>query len=244
MKRISRIGIAAACVALPLTAKAADLGGMPPAYPVAPQVVASWTACYAGLNLGGGWAQATLFDPVANMGLGSVNPAGFVGGGQVGCDFQVGQFVFGVQGMASAADIRGTQLQPNGVFTTNFNIPWVETLTARVGFAVLPVTLLYVKGGGAWVRDNVWTSAGGVTVGTGIITPTGWTAGFGAEFLFYRNWSAFVEYDYSSFAKTRIALIPSSGSAIPIDVNHNVQTLLVGVNFRFGAPLSPSPASY
>src|SRR5262245_23410883 len=105
MRHVTRIGIAAAAwAALPLAAQAADLGGMPPAYGVVPQVVANWSACYVGLNMGGGWVQASLFDPVAHTSLGGVTPGGFVGGGQVGCDFQFGQFVVGVQGMADFAD--------------------------------------------------------------------------------------------------------------------------------------------
>jgi outer membrane immunogenic protein len=245
MKHVTRIGIAAACVALPLTAQAADPRGMPPGYQVAPQVVASWNACYVGINMGGGWVQAAVSDPTTGgTSLGGVTPAGFIGGGQVGCDFQFGQFVFGVQGMADAADVRGSKLQPNGAFTTSFNVPWIETLTARVGFTVTPVTLLYIKGGAAWVEDKVFTSAGGTTLATGIITPMGWTVGLGAEFLFFRNWSAFVEYNYLGFGSNQITLIPPAGGSIPINVNHNVQTLLVGLNFRFGTPFSPSPASY
>jgi outer membrane immunogenic protein len=239
MKHVIRIGIAAAaCVAVSLAAQAADLRRAPPGY-VVPPPVAVWSGCYFGLNIGGGWAQATVSDPTTGIGLGTVSPAGFVGGGQVGCDYQMGQFVIGVQGMADAADIKGSRLQPNGIVTSNFNVPWFETLTARFGFAVLPTTLLYVKGGAAWVRDNFWTSAGGTTIGNGIITPTGWTVGAGAEFLFYSNWSVFAEYNYLGFGNNQIALIPNAGAVIPVNLNHNVQTILVGVNYRFGTPFRP-----
>jgi outer membrane immunogenic protein len=245
MKYVTRIGIAAACVAAPLTAQAADLGRVPPGYQLRPQVVANWTACYVGINMGGGWVQASVADFATGTSLGGVTPAGFIGGGQVGCDFQFGQFVFGFQGMADAADVRGSILQPNGAVTTSFNVPWIETLTARVGYTVTPVTLLYLKGGAAWVEDKVFTSVGGTTFATGIITPMGWTVGLGAEFLFYRNWSAFVEYNYLGFGNNKMTLLTTTaGSPVPINVNHNVQTFLVGVNFRFSAPGSPSPASY
>jgi len=239
MKHIIRIGIAAAAlIAVPLAAQAADLRRVPVAYR-APPPVALWSGCYLGLNLGGGWAQATVTDPVTGLGLGTVSPAGFVGGGQAGCDYQMGQFVFGVQVMADAADIRGSRLQPNSLVTSNFNVPWFETLTGRFGFVVTPEILVYVKGGGAWVRDNFWTTAGGATIGNGIITPTGWTIGGGAEFLFYRNWSVFAEYNYLGFGNNQIALIPNAGAAFPVNFNHNVQTFLVGLNYRFGMPFRP-----
>src|SRR5215510_8332354 len=111
--------------------------------------------------------------------------------------------------MANMADIRGSQLQPNGLVTSYLNIPWIETLTGRVGFAVMPSMLLYVKGGGAWVRDNITATFGGATIGTGIITPTGWTIGAGGEFLFLGNWSVFAEYNYAGFGNNQVNLIPA-----------------------------------
>ena len=102
-----------------------------------------------------------------------------------------------------------------------------------------PMTLLYLKGGGAWVRDNISMTAGGVTTATGIITPSGWTIGGGLEYRFASSWSVFVEYDYLEFGNRQVALIPSAGAGIPVNFNHNVQTLLIGVNFRFGGPLAP-----
>jgi len=51
-----------------------------------------------------------------------------------------------------------------------------------------------------------------------------------------RKWSAFAEYNYLSFSNTSVTLVPPAGGAIPINFNHNVQTLLVGLNYRFGGP--------
>jgi outer membrane immunogenic protein len=105
---------------------------------------------------------------------------------------------------------------------------------------VMPSTLAYVKGGGAWVRDNLWTTSGGITTGNGIITPTGWTVGGGVEFMFFNNWSVFAEYNYLSFQNTQSTVINLAGSGAPVNFNHNVQTLLIGLNYRFSGPLSPS----
>jgi outer membrane immunogenic protein len=169
-----------------------------------------------------------------------LSPGGFVVGGQLGCDYQAGLFVFGIQGMIDGADIRGSRLQPNGIVTNYLNIPWIETLTGRIGYAVLPYTLLYAKGGAARVRDNITTTLGGATTGTGIITPTGWTFGAGVEFLLLGNWSVFAEYNYLGFGNSQVSLIPPAGAGIPININHNVQTTLFGLNYRFGGPFSPN----
>jgi len=243
MKYVIRIGIAAvaAWLAAGVAAQGADLSRVPTYYrgaqPMPP--IMAWTGCYIGLNIGGGWAQATLYDPVAGAGLGTVTPGGVIGGAQAGCDYQIGQFVLGIQVMADASDIRGSNAQPNAFLQNNLNIPWIETLTARAGFVVLPTTLLYIKGGGAWVRDNVWTTTNGATAGNGIITPTGWTIGGGVEFLFFNNWSVFAEYNYLSFQNTQVTLISPANLGFPINFNHNVQTLLIGLNYRFGGPGSP-----
>jgi outer membrane immunogenic protein len=241
MKHVIRIGIAAlAVLAAPLAAHGADLRRMPvTAYKAMPPVV-QWTGCYVGLNIGGAWAKATMGDAVTGTGLDGVNSGGVIGGVQAGCDVQWGMLVFGVQAMADASDIRGSHLQPDGVTTNNLNIPWVETLTARVGVAALPSTLFYVKGGAAFVRDNVWTTFGGSTLASGIINPNGWTVGAGVEFIFFQNWSVFAEYGYLGFKSTQLNLINQVNVGVPINFNHSVQTFLIGVNYRFGGPFSPS----
>jgi outer membrane immunogenic protein len=239
MKHIIRTVVAAAAFgAAPFATQGADLARVPAAYKVPPP--AFWTGCYAGFNLGGGWAPATISDGVTGVNLASITPAGFVGGGQLGCDYQAGLFVFGIQGMASAADIRGSAIQPLTGVTSNFHVPWVETLTARVGFTVQPMTLVYLKGGGAWVRDDITTLVAANPNATGNVTSSGWTVGGGVEFLFFQSWSAFAEYNYHSFSNTSLTLVPPAGAAIAINFNHNVQTLLVGLNYRFnGAFLRP-----
>jgi outer membrane immunogenic protein len=240
MNHVIRIGIAAlAVLAAPFAAQGADLRRMPATYKAMPPIM-QWTGCYVGLNIGGGWTRATVSDQVTGFGLDTVSSGGVMGGVQAGCDYQWGMFVFGVQAMADASDIRGSHLQPDGLTTTNLNIPWVETLTARVGLAALPSTLFYVKGGAAFVRDNIWTTFGGSTVASGIINPNGWTVGAGVEFMFFQNWSVFAEYGYLGFRGTPVVLINQGLGGNPINFNHNVQTLLVGINYRFGGPFSPN----
>jgi outer membrane immunogenic protein len=230
---------AATGLAISLAAQAADLGRLPVYTP--PPVAPTWTSCYLGANAGDGWAQVSISDPILGTSVGSVAQSSLVGGGQFGCDYQVGLFVFGFQGMVDATNIRGTRLQPNGLVMNSFNVAWMETLTARVGFLVQPMALLYLKGGGAWMQQNLTMSAFGVSIATGNTTPGGWTAGGGVEFLFAPNWSAFVEYSYHSYGNSQAALTLLPGGLVPLNLNLDIKSraVLVGVNFRFGDPLVP-----
>ena len=104
-----------AAVAMTGSAVAAD---MAPRYakapPPAPVVVYNWTGCYIGGNIGGGWARTTqertessasdwLFRPTN---YGSSDGSDFVGGAQIGCDYQfAGNWVLGIQGMYDYARI-------------------------------------------------------------------------------------------------------------------------------------------
>jgi outer membrane immunogenic protein len=222
---------------LAFAAQAADLGA-PPINRLPP--LPSWTGCYVGVNAGGGWAQASLNDPIGVATLGTVSRGGLAGGGQIGCDYQAGPLLFGIQGMADVANIVASGLQPNALVTTNFSAAWIETLTARFGVVVHPTVLLYVKGGGAWMQESLSMTFAGFTVATGKTTLTGWTAGAGIEFMFAPNWSVFVEYSYQGFPNNQTSLIVPGG-IIPISFNSNfnAQTALIGLNFRFGDPLVP-----
>jgi outer membrane immunogenic protein len=59
----------------------------------------SWTGFYIGLNLGGAWSQRNLTDSLFGLSLSNVNDRGaFIGGGQLGYNYQFGNFVLGVEG--------------------------------------------------------------------------------------------------------------------------------------------------
>ena len=68
-------------------------GYPPPAY--LPPALPQWSGCYVGLNVGGAWANINVSSIVG--GTLTANPAGVAGGGQIGCDIQFDQWVFGVR---------------------------------------------------------------------------------------------------------------------------------------------------
>src|ERR1700687_2347232 len=121
MKKTTFAATVAALAFASGAAFAADLPRSPaPYYNPAPSSLYNWSGFYAGLNLGYGWGKET------NTG---VNPSGILGGGQVGYNWQSGQFVFGGE-----ADLQGSGA--NDTFAPwKFSNPWFGTVRGRVGYA-------------------------------------------------------------------------------------------------------------
>jgi outer membrane immunogenic protein len=243
-------------------ATAADLPSPPapaPVYRVVPVIPAfTWTGCYIGANVGGGWASTqasdttgviTGFSGVAtpDSDLGSQTGGGIVGGGQLGCDYQIDRFVIGIQGIMDASSMKPSIAEPTGNFTVDSSIPWIATVTGRAGITVVPTGLLYVKAGAAFMKNNLSTtitSAGATFIGVspGVVasasySASGWTAGGGFEWAFTDRWSVFAEYDYLDFG-TPTVNFASSGIPLPaafqLGVRQTVNVLMVGLNARFG----------
>jgi outer membrane immunogenic protein len=233
MRRLLTASVALSALGAAAPAVAADLR-MP--VKAAPLPVVSWTGCYVGVNAGGGSANKHFTDPNTTpfTELGSHRASGAVAGGQFGCDYQSGIWVFGVQGMFDGTSIKGDHNSEDN-FTTK--IHWFATATARLGVTVKPSLLLYVKGGGAWVRENfaVWSPITGNPILDSNPTRSGFVVGFGGEVLTQDGWSMFLEYNYMGFDKRRtdFAFVPA-GPIVPIDVRQDVQTVMVGINYRFG----------
>src|SRR3954452_2003473 len=109
-KTIAVIG-ALALAGLTVPASAADLGARPiTKAPVAAPIAAyNWSGCYIGANAGGKWGRysgdvtAGVFPGATILGFpaaatdDSFSSSG-MGGGQIGCQWQSGAFVWGLEG--------------------------------------------------------------------------------------------------------------------------------------------------
>ena len=99
------------------TASAADLAARKAAAAAAAAPAAygmNWTGFYLGGHVGYGWGTNDWTDP-AGVGAGISNDFdGFVGGGQLGFDYQIGNLVFGLQGEISGASLEGKAIDVGG----------------------------------------------------------------------------------------------------------------------------------
>src|SRR5689334_17255399 len=146
-----------ALAAVSTTALAADLPSRaaPPVAPVYAPVF-TWTGLYIGLNAGVGWADDTnvyITDtrpPARTTSLSVGSDAGFVGGGQIGYNFQTGAFVFGLEADIQYADLTAKANWSGYTWWGNGgNSQYFGTVRARAGYAFDRV-LVYVTGGLAY----------------------------------------------------------------------------------------------
>lgn len=276
---MKKILVAAAMVAaITMSAAAAD---MPlKASVLAPAPAATWTGFYVGLNAGGFWSNVdqslavttpgdffsagcfpagglTCFintPDVSRAGLGSNDGSGFIGGFQVGANWQMGAWVFGIEAdlqSFSSSQTSGRSVAPlSGTFglvsaSNTVSTDWLATIRGRIGFLAAPTWLIYATGGVAFANvDTSWTFAetrfGNTAAANFSNTETGWTVGAGVEVKFAGNWSVGAEYLYVDFEDMNRAspvVLPIGGGPTPQTFQQNTSLdahiARVKLNYKF-----------
>jgi opacity protein-like surface antigen len=199
-----------------------------------------WTGLYGGAHVGGAWGRKewsptsgyfTHPDFTPFVGWGDVD--GFVGGGQVGANYQIANWVLGLEGEFSWSDLDG-YAPCAGFFTCHTRTDNVATAAGRLGYAYGNL-LIYSKAGTAWAWDRHDVVAAFETgnVFTADVTRAGWMVGSGLEYGFTPNWSAKIEYNYLDFGTNSVAFTDQVGNSSTIDMKQTIQTVKVGTNYRF-----------
>jgi len=198
----------------------------PPAYiPIAP--IYSWTGFYIGLNGGGAFGNSNWLDPVLGN-SGNFNASGFLIGGTVGANYQIGQFVLGVEGDGDWTNLDGTTANGScGGVGCETQSNWLATIRGRACY-VSRCVLFYGTGGGAFA--NVQAGAGALPFSSS--TQAGWTAGVGVEYAFAPSWTAKVEYLFVDLANAPCGVGNCGSSTTTVSLNENI--IRGGINFKFG----------
>jgi outer membrane immunogenic protein len=232
----------------------------------------SWSGCYVGVN-GGGGASGSDFTStvgagthfaadgsagtVGNDGTGSANDSNYLVGGQTGCNWQTGTFVFGLEGdidyfHSHASFSNNTDTLNDGVtpFTLSQTLKtdFLATVRPRIGIAA-DRSLAYITGGAAFT-DVTYTQtyldapSGGSSItspGTGSASASkslfGWVAGAGWEYAWSEHWTFKLEYLFASFPSTNAigSITDPAGGTNPLhgSADLTIQTARAGVNFKF-----------
>jgi outer membrane immunogenic protein len=222
------------------SASAADLPVQMPATPFISPVY-NWTGFYVGGNIGTAISSTNTSDPtgVNFAPLGALigdNTTGFIGGFQLGFNFQAGNWVFGPQGDMSWTTINPGLADPfSTTRTLYYKTDWLAAIAGRVGYAWGNI-LMYGKGGAAWVHNNIGVSDPAFSLSaTGNETRTGWTAGGGFEYGFTPSWTGFIEYDYIRLGTVSVNVTDPFVGLLPINFEQNIQMIKGGINFKFGS---------
>jgi outer membrane immunogenic protein len=230
-------------------------------YPRLPPAIYDWTGVYVGFNVGAG----ILTDSVGQNGVstastatnllssGSLSPAGVIGGGQIGANYEFAPWVVGIEGSWTASAIQGnTAIQvastaipaPAVIAQERFTsqAQWFAALTGRVGYAAND-WLFYAKAGGAWMNvrytEDLLVAGGAAFPVSQVISDnrTGFTVGVGIEFGLVENLSGKVEYDFYDFGSRNY----NFNAITPVSVKSDLHALTVGLNYKFNWSGGPKP---
>ena len=202
------------------SALAADLPSRrpPPAAYVPPVPIFTWTGFYLGVNAGGAFRANNngnngVFIPgfgfVANN---SSNNARFIGGGQAGVNYQINQFVVGIEGDGQAL-VGSNNNNGNNFFgfgNNGNNTRFLGTVRGRGGIA-FDRLLVYGTGGVAFGTGPTINNFNPFLVGAGPFVNNvnngnnwrvGYTVGAGVEYAFLPNWSVKAEYLFTDLGRT------------------------------------------
>jgi outer membrane immunogenic protein len=205
-------------------ASAADIARPPPPPPTkAPVLVPAynWTGFYLGINGGYGFGRSTWDGLPA-----SFDVKGGMVGGQLGYNWQFGQFVYGVEGDGDWTDLRGTANRADCNVECQTRNDFLATARGRLGIAA-DRWLPYVTGGLA-VGDIKATVPGLTGVDK---TNSGWTAGGGLEFALSGNWTAKAEYLYVDLGHAGCSVDCGLPAGNSVGLTTNV--VRGGLNYRF-----------
>ena len=255
MKQLLLASLALVAVGVTAPAKAAD---MPVKY-VAPAPVFTWTGCYVGAHVGYKWGTSKqtyggdragvpdAFLPVGFDVTGNYNVNGVVGGGQGGCNYQTGAWVWGVEVDGAWASASGQANPTPGaivaganagrLFTTNER--WLSTARGRLGWAA-DRWMWYVTAGGAWTgvdvnNDALAVAANAARVPTRV-NRSGWIVGVGTEYALLGGWSVKSELLYTNFGTFHYSDSPAANACVQcysMDVKLSEYIWRVGMNYRF-----------
>src|SRR5438105_4405608 len=202
--------------------------------PMAPAPACDWTGFYIGVNAGVTEIQSWWVDTTGVWDYGASDYAqkpAFIGGGQIGYNYQWQDLVFGIEadfsGLAGA-DNKHTQVdcsydcspgeigaEASGPEAYSWNlhskIDFMATLRGRFGISFLDnKALIYVTGGGAYAHGK-WDDYFYYPDGSGTNYYSedfrgddwrwGWVGGFGFEYMLNCHWSVRAEGLYTWFEK-------------------------------------------
>lgn len=237
--------------------------------PVYVEPAFNWSGFYVGGNIGYSWGRSENDGVISAVSTGAplffatsrndVN--GVIGGGQFGYNWQMSNWVVGLEADFQGSGEKGSSLficaacSPGGNITTDLTqkLNWFGTVRGRAGILVTPTILLYGTGGLAYGEIDTGGSLTGTNINfapTSVLFPSvnstqvGWTAGAGVEGRIGGNWTMKLEYlfmDLGTVSGGPIASTIASGRVTALGASYSSHftdnVVRVGFNYLFNAPV-------
>lgn len=230
--------------------------------PSAPMTPYNWTGWYVGLNAGGNWGRSqtsttvgpgaggTSFGAPAVSGINSIGAPtnfdtdGFTGGIQGGYNYQIGQWLLGVEAdfeyfrSAGSNSVTGVVVPGfPGIIATSVSTDWLFTVRPRLG-VILNDWLVYGTGGLAvtelkatWNFVEVFAST--AENASASVTKAGWTVGGGVETMLPGKWAIGAEYLYVQFDSASANSFAVNGVGVTLTNTFSHSTDLASSIVRF-----------
>ncbi|MFA6265221.1 MAG: outer membrane protein [Pseudolabrys sp.] len=194
----------------------------PPAPYFAPY---SWTGLYVGLNGGYAWGKADVSNALGSFTTNSQH--GWLLGGTLGYNLQNGVWVWGIEGDADYAFVKGnaSNVATCGAGTCEVKNTWFASARGRIGYAI-DRWMPFITGGAAFAGLKVSPSTGGSSTKN----TTGWTIGGGFEYGFTPGWSAKLEYLYADLGKSTC---DAGICGLSTDIKPKINMVRAGLNYHF-----------
>jgi outer membrane immunogenic protein len=266
--------IATAAFAAMAASSVASAADMAPRYTKAPPPIVevwTWDKFYVGLNGGYSWGRSdtsgTFYNALTGVQQsptqsGNINLDGWLFGGQVGKNWQFGNWVAGIEVDGQWTDEKGGRgftcvagpplcnaitggpgagVAPTSTF--NQHIEWFVTLRPRVGMLVTPSALLYVTGGLAVAGIQTDGVLNGFAAGPAVpvsaawgheSTRFGWVVGAGLEARLGGNWTGKIEGLYMDYGNVSgSATLLTNAPPLRFDYNSDITDVVVRAGVNY-----------
>ena len=165
---------------------------------------------------------------------------------QIGYNWQMGNFVLGVEADAQAANVEGSASQtfPFVPIATveadaSTELDWFGTARLRLGY--VPTERLLIYGTGGFAFGETTTNASYAVTGLVNLSDslsektsrTGWAAGAGAEYALTDNWTVKAEYLYTDLGEEDVLNIDETALSASLNSDVKFHTVRLGVNYKF-----------
>lgn len=238
MKRLSSIAFALTALSLG-TVQQASAADMPLKAAPLLAIAQTWTGCYVGLQAG--VKRARNKDDYGANGLliapgtaasANYNFTGLEAGPTIGCNYQMANWVVGVEADWGWSTGTGQAIETAfPAFSVRTREHWLGTVRGRLGYVIAPNWMIYGTGGAAFTSVS-FANFSAATFTDQRQTLSGWTAGFGAEYMIAPRWSIKGEALYLDYGRKTFLSATNPVSVAEYRLKLTEWTARLGINYK------------